>query len=178
MCQYMPTRWARITSRASRSSGYREGEIQLGRLRQPAGRGFTLVELLVVIVIVGLLASIAIPSLLNAHRKARYSRAASDSKTLVMQSILYGNDRGAYPTSVATIRAAGYTGMADADPWSTPWQLSPALTSGAPTAQAGHVYVFSKGGSAAGVYPVPFVVDTGEDGSVGYSSIYGSWSGR
>ena len=150
----------------------------MGCLGQRAGRGFTLVELLVVIVIVGLLASIAIPSLLSAHRKARYSRAASDAKTLVMQAILYGNDRGTYPTSIATIRTAGYTGMTDADPWSTPWQLSPALTSGVRTAQVDDVYVYSKGGNATGIYPIPFVADTGEAGSVGYSSIYGSWSGR
>jgi len=150
----------------------------LGCLRQRVEPGFTLIELLVVILIVGLLASIAIPRLISAHWKARYSRAASESKTLVMQAILYGNDRGNYPTSVASIRTAGYTGMVDADPWSTPWQLSPALTSGALTAQVDDVYIFSKGGDATGVYPIPFVTDTGDGGSVGYSSIYGSWSGR
>jgi len=139
--------------------------------------GFTLVELLVVIVILGLLASIAFPNLLSAYRKARYSRAASDSKTLVTQAILYGNDRGAYPTSVAAMRNDGYTNIADVDPWSAPWQLSPVLISGAPSRQLDDVYVYSKGARASGVYPVPFVPSTGDGGSVGYSSVYGSWSG-
>jgi type II secretory pathway pseudopilin PulG len=136
-----------------------------------------LVELLVVIVIVGLLASIAIPNLLSAHRKARYSRAASDSKTLVTQAILYGNDQGVYPTSVAVLRSSGYANMADVDPWNLPWQLSPALNSGAPPRQTDDVYMFSKGARASGVFPNPFVSFTGDNGSVGFSSIYGSWSG-
>jgi type II secretory pathway pseudopilin PulG len=136
-----------------------------------------LVELLVVIVIVGLLSSIAIPNLIGAHRKARYARASSDSKTLVTQAILYGNDWGAYPTSVAVMRSAGYANMADVDPWNLPWQLSPALLSGAPPRQTDDVYIYSRGARATGTFPVPFVSFTGENGSVGFSSIYGSWSG-
>lgn len=139
--------------------------------------GFTLVELLVVIVIIGLLASIAIPNLLSAHRKARYSRAASDSKTLVTQAILYGNDIGVYPTSVAVMRTSGYVNMADVDPWNLPWLLSPALLSGAPARQTDDVYMYSRGARATGVYPEPFTPFTGENGSVGFSSVYGSWSG-
>ena len=145
--------------------------------RRRGCHGFTLVELLVVILIIGLLASIAIPNLLSAHRKARYSRAASDSKTLVTQAILYGNDQGRYPTSVAVMRNTGYLNMADVDPWNLPWQLSPALASGDPPRQTDDVYIYSKGGSATGVFPNPFTSFTGENGSVGFSSIYGSWSG-
>jgi type II secretory pathway pseudopilin PulG len=136
-----------------------------------------LVELLIVIVIIGLLASIAIPNLISAHRKARYARAASESKTLVTQAILYGNDQGVYPTSVAVLRSSGYANMADEDPWNLPWQLSPALNSGAPPRQTDDVYMFSKGARASGVFPNPFVSFTGDNGSVGFSSIYGSWSG-
>ena len=150
----------------------------MGRSQRRGCQGFTLVELLVVILIIGLLASIAIPNLLSAHRKARYSRGASDSKTLVTQAISYGIDSGKYPASVAVMRNGGYTNITDVDPWSTPWQLSPVLSLGVPAQQLDDVYIYSKGAMATGVYPVPFVQSTGDGGSVGYSSVYGSWTGR
>lgn len=146
-----------------------------GSRRRP--RGFTLIELLIVVVIIGLLASIAIPNLLSAHRKSRYSRAAADAKTATTQAIVCGNDKGTYPTSLGVMRDSGHTNIGDNDPWDTPYQLSPSMKGGVMTGQADDVYVYSKGASAAGVYPVPFVPNTGSGGSVGYSSVYGSWTG-
>ena len=145
--------------------------------RRRGGRGFTLIELLVVVAIIGVLASIAIPNLLSAHRKARYSRCAADAKTLSTQAIVYGNDRGVYPTNIGALRSGGYTNIADADPWSTPYQLSPSLLAGVQAGTFDDVYVYSKGASANGTYPVPFITYTGNGGSVGYSSVYGSWTG-
>jgi hypothetical protein len=96
----------------------------------------------------------------------------------VSQALLYSQEHGAYPTTVAVLRNGGYTNIADTDCWSIPWELSPTLLAGARTGQGDDVYVFSRGARGVGVYPNPFSVNTGEDGSVGYSSIYGSWSGR
>lgn len=146
--------------------------------RRRGCRGFTLIELLVVVFIIGLLVSIAIPNLISAHRKAKYSRAASETKTFVTQAILYASDHGAYPPSVAVMRTTGYTNVADMDPWNLPWQLSPALIGGGPPRQTDDVFVYSRGAGASGVYPAPFVTFTGENGSVGFSSTYGSWSGE
>jgi len=150
------------------------GMSQVSRKRR---KGFTLIELLIGIAIVSLLAMIAIPNVMKANRKARYGRAAADAKTATTSAVTYVLDKNVYPTSLAVLRANGYGSVGDLDPWKIPHELSPALLGGGPALSGQDIYVFSKGASGAGVYPDPFVVYSGPGGSVGYSSIYGAWTG-
>lgn len=140
-------------------------------------KGFTLIELLIGIAIVSLLAMIAIPNVMKANRKARYGRATADVKTATTSAVTYVLDRNVYPTSLAVLRSSGYGGVGDLDPWKIPYELSPALLGGGPALSGQDIYVFSKGASGAGVYPNPFLAYSGPGGSVGYSSLYGAWTG-
>lgn len=60
-------------------------------------KGFTLVELLVVVAIIGLLAGIIIISLNNARIRARDARRLSDIRAIISALELYYNDNESYP---------------------------------------------------------------------------------
>jgi general secretion pathway protein G len=67
--------------------------------------GFTLIELLVVVAIIGIIAAIAIPSLLEATQRARQRRTMGDMKTISNALAQYLQDTGIVPLggSVGTI---------------------------------------------------------------------------
>ena len=85
--------------------------------RKPSG--FTLLELLVVIVIIAILASLLIPIILHALKVARHAGAETLMANLVHGVTLYENDHAAYPAGdgsgsrdlVKALRAPGPKGV-------------------------------------------------------------------
>ncbi len=65
--------------------------------RHSIKKGFTLVEIMVVVTIIGLLASIAIPSYQQSRNSAIASKTASDFKRFADQFNLYALQKGTWP---------------------------------------------------------------------------------
>ncbi|NQT47316.1 MAG: prepilin-type N-terminal cleavage/methylation domain-containing protein [Candidatus Omnitrophica bacterium] len=60
-------------------------------------KSFTLIELLIVVIIVGILATVALPQYTKVVEKARWTEAVSMLGTMRKAAIIYYNEHGYYP---------------------------------------------------------------------------------
>jgi general secretion pathway protein G len=67
-------------------------------LKRAALRGFTLLELMIVIVIIGILAAAIIPNFSDSTSKAKISKAKADIRVLKSALDMYKLDNGNYPS--------------------------------------------------------------------------------
>lgn len=78
------------------------------QLHSRNGRGFTIVELLIVIVVIAILAAITIVAFNGVQQRARDTQRLADIKTIVKALELYKTTTGTYPNAVGTPNASGW----------------------------------------------------------------------
>ena len=112
------------------------------RLRQGRNAGFTLIELMVVLVIIGVLAALIVPNVLDRADDARGTAARTDVNNVMQALKLYKLDNQRYPTAEQGLQALvskptsgpipgnwkPYLEKLPADPWGRQYQyLNPGV---------------------------------------------------
>ena len=139
------------------------------RLKEQKNRGFTLVEVMVVVVILGVLAMLIVPRVVGRTDEARAAAARHDIAALAQTLKLYRLDNGRYPTNEQGLEALvakperapvppnwkPYLDKLPLDPWGKPYRyLNPGVH--------GEVDIFSLGAD-------------GQPGGTGPDLDIGSW---
>jgi general secretion pathway protein G len=91
-----------------------------GRHGKAAERGFTLMEMLVVLVVIGLIAAVAIPQVMGLLESAKHKAARIQLETLTQSLSFYQLDMEGYPTTEQGM-AALWTSPADSPTWNGPY---------------------------------------------------------
>jgi general secretion pathway protein G len=88
----------------------------LGDERLKVERGFTLLELIIVVAIVGILATIAMPALKDVPRRANEAVLKTNLHTIRDVIDQHYGDKGKYPTSLEQLVETGYLRKLPVDP--------------------------------------------------------------
>jgi general secretion pathway protein G len=104
------------------------------RFRGDDEEGFTLVELMVVIVIIGLLATVVLINVAPATDKAAITKVKADVSTLEQGVEMYRLSKLTYPSGdgLQALVAEGYVKRLPNDPWGNPYRYAAPGRNGQP----------------------------------------------
>jgi len=137
--------------------------------RSSIARGFTLIELMIVVVILGLLATTVMPKILSKPDQARRTKAIVDIRSIQSALAMFKTDTGRFPTTAEGLQALvaspglkgfdsdGYLERVPTDPW-------------------GNKYIYISPGLHSKDYDLESLGKDGEDGGADKDADIESWN--
>jgi general secretion pathway protein G len=137
-------------------------------------RGFTLIEIMVVITILGILAALIVPKVVGRTDDARIAAARQDIASVMQALKLYRLDNGRYPTTEQGLQALLTKPLTEPVPMN--WKQGGYLErSSVPKDPWGHPYQYLNPGLRGEIDVFSFGAD-GQSGGENTDADIGSWS--
>lgn len=134
-------------------------------------KGFTLIEILVVVSILAILGALVVPKIMDRPNDARVVAAKQDIGTIVAALKLYKLDNGRYPTTDQTLKAL--IEKPSSDPAPANWKAGGYLEK-MPKDPWGHDYLYLNPGIKGEIDVMSYGAD-GQQGGEGFDADIGSW---
>jgi general secretion pathway protein G len=133
--------------------------------------GFTLIEIMVVIAIIGILATLIVPNIMGRPDEARVTAAKHDVGTINQALKLYRLDIGRYPTTEQGLKAL--VERPTSEPIPQNWKTGGYLSS-VPKDPWGNAYHYSNPGTRGEIDVISYGAD-GKPGGTGTDADIGNW---
>jgi general secretion pathway protein G len=135
-------------------------------------RGFTLIEIMVVVVIIGLLAAVIVPQVVNKVDEARVTRAKADIASIESALTIFRLDNSKYPT---TEQGLASLTTQPTDPSIRNWRPGGYLTKKVGKDPWGNEYQYVYPGTHGGEYDLFSLGADNQPGGEGTSADIGNW---
>ncbi len=134
-------------------------------------QGFTLIELMVVLVILALLVSVIVPNVVGKSDEAKVTKAKTDIAMIEALLDSFYLDMGRYPTTEEGLRSLYHAPEEDSEAWKGPYSKKPISAD-----PWGNLYVYECPGTRSGQsYEVLCLGSDGQEGGEGYETDIVSW---
>ncbi len=136
--------------------------------------GFTLLELMIVVIILGILATFLVPKIIHKPDEARIVKAKSDIKAIELSLKMYKLDNGNYPTTEQGLKAL--IEKPEEPPVPNNWKEGGYLdASSVPSDPWGNAYIYRSPGDNGRDYEIISLGADGKEGGSDFNADIESW---